>query len=210
MWMGSLMIIAFDLVNAGIFVWLENFYAVDNEPSDKELPLVFFAVYFQVWDVQSKQIGAATTTTTTTNNNNNNDNNNNYNLHLQSNIMTAFLFATPCWTSGCQRNARWLGEQTAPCHTLPVYLPCNFHFLASCSEIHDTFSLEISLAKTKEGLWAWKFRVCESWFAWFDPPFCRSRCYLFQMPCIGAAFIYWANGFLGEKMLSNYTLFAKK
>jgi len=42
------MIIAFDLVNAGIFVWLENFYAVDNEPSDKELPLVFFAVYFQV------------------------------------------------------------------------------------------------------------------------------------------------------------------
>ena len=42
------MIIAFDFVNAGIFVWLENFYAVDNEPSDKELPLAFFAVYFQV------------------------------------------------------------------------------------------------------------------------------------------------------------------
>ena len=34
-------VMAFDLVNAGIFVWLENFYAVDGEPSDKELPLVF-------------------------------------------------------------------------------------------------------------------------------------------------------------------------
>ena len=39
-------VMAFDLVNAGIFVWLENFYAVDGEPSDKELPLVFFCRKF--------------------------------------------------------------------------------------------------------------------------------------------------------------------
>ena len=35
-------------------------------------------------------------------------------MHFQTIIMTTFVQEAPCWTSGCQRNARWLGEQTAP------------------------------------------------------------------------------------------------